>query len=128
MHYISVHGVQTLRAQLAGIAPWPLLPGSDDPYAMSPLYMHVQGDGYLVQRAQEAILQGNPTAVNSNVMQHAAMMVVPLVPQPTRPPSPHPAPTEDSGSSLIQAQREEYQAAEDADRRRQQQQQVESSR
>lgn len=28
MYYISAHGVQTLRAQLAGTESWPLLPGS----------------------------------------------------------------------------------------------------
>ena len=46
----------------------------------------------------------------------------PLVPQPTRPPSPRQVPAEDNGSALIRAQREEYRAAETADRQRQQQQ------
>ena len=50
------------------------------------------------------------------------MLLVPLVPQPTRPPSPRQVPTEDDGSALIRAQREEYRAAETADRQRQQQQ------
>ena len=123
VYYIQTHGVQTLRNQLAGITPWPTMPGSDDPHADSTILQSVQGDGYLIQRAQEVLLQGNPSVNGSNVLQHAAMLLVPLAPQPARPASPRPTPPEDDGSALIRAQREEYRAAENADRQRQQQQQ-----
>ena len=122
MYYIQTYGVQTLRNQLAGITPWPALPGSDDPHADSTILQSVQGDGYLIQRAQEVLLQGNPSVNGSNALQHAAMLLVPLTPPPAEPTSPRPTPPVDSGSALIRAQREEYRAAENADRQRQQQQ------
>ena len=114
-----------------GTESWPLLPGSDDPHAMSPLYASVQGDGYLVSRAQEALLQGNPQVLNSNAMQHAAMLLVPLVPPPlvpqlARPPSPEldAATTHGSGDleqhrAIRQAQDVEYAQAEAIDLQRQ---------
>ena len=99
------------------------MPGSDDPHADSTILQSVQGDGYLIQRAQEVLLQGNPSVNGSNALQHAAMLLVPLAPQPARPASPRPTPPEDDGSALIRTQREEYRAAENADRQRHQQQQ-----
>ena len=49
-----------------GLVPWPAMPASDDPHADSPILQSVQGDGYLIQRAQEALLQGNPRVSGSN--------------------------------------------------------------
>ena len=127
MYYIQTYGIPTLRNQLAGITPWPAMPGSDDPHADSTILQSVQGDGYLIRRAQEVLLQGNPSVEGSNALQHAAMLLAPLTPAPVGPTSPRPAPPEDSGSALIRAQREEYRAAENADRQRQQQQQQQST-
>ena len=127
MYYIQTYGIQTLRNQLAGITPWPAMPGSDDPHADSTILQSVQGDGYLIRRAQEVLLQGNPSVEGSNALQHAAMLLVPLTPAPGGSTSPRPTPPEDSDSALIRAQREEYRAAENADRQRQQQQQQQSA-
>ena len=85
MYYIQTYGVQTLRNQLAGITPWPAMPGSDDPHADSTILQSVQGDGYLIRRAQEVLLQGNPSVEGSNALQHAAMLLVPLTPAPAGP-------------------------------------------
>ena len=99
---------------MRGIDPWPALPGSDDRNAHHEVTVAMREDGYIDRRAQETIL-GCPAGAAYQAM---ALLVANLLND--RRPAPPAAtrPTQqarDDAGRLIDAQNEEYAAAQAVD-------------